>query len=507
MFFKGDGESYIMEVHGNSAGSGFDNLSTGNLTVMTIERVAGDYLVVGDSDKPSTWHLPVKDNGAVNHRLMGAAWAALHGGYRGNKYEGPDKQKALAKLKALYKSEGMELPNEKEYIPSDIYSFEQYKDYTKKEKSSDEVIGLTEIYKQLLDNIVINGDNIIEFVKSLSNDYIEKMTKIIDSKPIEETDVLEKFSESTDGVILIQEAERRDSALLKMHIKLIEPGWGNQKDNNYYPKEMLQRDAYKFIGAKMFPVDHREDGKSVGSWVSNITNIVGFTETGAPIAEVAVIDPVFADKVRSISKAGLLGDLQCSIMASGVAEDGFELNGRKGKKVVEIKQAGDVDWVRRAGAGGMALTLLENAEIETEESMKEGVEILEQETEKSVELTETKEVEEVIEEKSEDIQEKKESEPVEIHEKEQEMLSQGRVTDILAESKLTDISQKRLARNKYASEEEVMEAIKLECEYLDAVTEAGKPFGLDGAQAKPKKLTEQEVEELKNQAVKESLSY
>jgi hypothetical protein len=30
---------------------------------------------------------------------MGAAWAALHGGYRGNKYEGPDRSAAIAKLK------------------------------------------------------------------------------------------------------------------------------------------------------------------------------------------------------------------------------------------------------------------------------------------------------------------------------------------------------------------------------------------------------------------------
>jgi phage I-like protein len=42
---------------------------------------------------------------------MGAAWAALHSGYRGNKYEGPGKEAAIAKLNALYKSEGMELPS------------------------------------------------------------------------------------------------------------------------------------------------------------------------------------------------------------------------------------------------------------------------------------------------------------------------------------------------------------------------------------------------------------
>lgn len=75
----------------------------------------GDYLVVEDRAVPSTYHLQVKKNGMPDHRLMGAAWAALHGGYRGNKYQGPNKQEALAKLKRLYEREGMPLPSEKAY--------------------------------------------------------------------------------------------------------------------------------------------------------------------------------------------------------------------------------------------------------------------------------------------------------------------------------------------------------------------------------------------------------
>ncbi len=73
----------------------------------------GHYLVVEDRDSPSTWHLRVKDvNGKPDHRLMGAAWAALHGGYRGNKYEGPNKQDAISKLKKLYAQEDMATPQE-----------------------------------------------------------------------------------------------------------------------------------------------------------------------------------------------------------------------------------------------------------------------------------------------------------------------------------------------------------------------------------------------------------
>ncbi|MDE2102212.1 MAG: hypothetical protein KGL39_33510 [Patescibacteria group bacterium] len=62
------------------------------------------------TEKDGTKHLPTRKNGKPDHRLMGAAWAALHGGYRGNKYEGPGKEEAIAKLKRLYHSEGMECP-------------------------------------------------------------------------------------------------------------------------------------------------------------------------------------------------------------------------------------------------------------------------------------------------------------------------------------------------------------------------------------------------------------
>jgi len=68
-----------------------------------------DYLVV---DKDGQ-HLRVKKNGTPDHGLMGGAWAALHGGYRGNKYEGSGKEEALAKLKRLYASEKMDTPGEK----------------------------------------------------------------------------------------------------------------------------------------------------------------------------------------------------------------------------------------------------------------------------------------------------------------------------------------------------------------------------------------------------------
>lgn len=78
------------------------------------EHPSDHYLVVGDEEKVTTWHLPVYDaEGKLDRQRMGAAWAALHGGYRGKKYIGPKKQDAISKLTALYKKAEAPLPGER----------------------------------------------------------------------------------------------------------------------------------------------------------------------------------------------------------------------------------------------------------------------------------------------------------------------------------------------------------------------------------------------------------
>jgi hypothetical protein len=80
------------------------------------------YLVTEDD---GTTHLPYTDeSGKPDHAHMGAAHAALHGGYRGNKYEGPKKQEAKDKLKSLYESEKLDLPSEKWNGEGDLNKFD-----------------------------------------------------------------------------------------------------------------------------------------------------------------------------------------------------------------------------------------------------------------------------------------------------------------------------------------------------------------------------------------------
>jgi len=83
-----------------------------------VKLPASAYLVVEDAEKPSTWHLRIGgESGLPDPAHMGAAWAALHEGYRGEKYAGPQKEEALAKLKKLYAALKRDTPDveKKEY--------------------------------------------------------------------------------------------------------------------------------------------------------------------------------------------------------------------------------------------------------------------------------------------------------------------------------------------------------------------------------------------------------
>lgn len=86
-------------------------------------------------------HLPYTDSsGKPNHRLLGAAWAALHGGYRGNKYEGPDKMTAIEALRAHYKAAGMDTPQESYALPCGEFFDEALKQDDSYRKITEKVV-------------------------------------------------------------------------------------------------------------------------------------------------------------------------------------------------------------------------------------------------------------------------------------------------------------------------------------------------------------------------------
>ena len=120
------GRQAIAAANRGDAKAAIDVISRASEKKMTTKAAGnpGDYLIVEDPAKSTTWHLQVKRGGEPDHGLMGSAWAALHSGFRGNVYQGPQKGAALAKLKKLYASENMPLPTTKES------SFRVFKDAT-----------------------------------------------------------------------------------------------------------------------------------------------------------------------------------------------------------------------------------------------------------------------------------------------------------------------------------------------------------------------------------------
>ncbi len=256
----------------------------------------------------------------------------------------------------------------------------------------------------------------------------------------------EDLAESATGMVEVLSegstpADHRGPLTLK--VALIEPGFGNKQHNHYYSAEMLKRDAQMFRGVKMYESDHNQAEKSTRTWVSTVVGITGFTSSGAPIGEVLVHDPGFAERVRNLKTGGQLEQMACSILASGQVKAG-KIGDQKANVVEAITSVSAVDWVTKAGAGGRALEIAESdtgagqPEPKLEEVGMSAVEIL----------------------------------------------------TSLYESGLPAVAQKKLAGQTWADGEALKAAIEAERAYLaevapkpEPVAEGGKPFAQGAAKA------------------------
>lgn len=516
-----------------------ENMSQLNEATKTVNgRVhdTGDFLVTVDKEKPTTWHLPVMVKGKPDHRLMGAAWAALHGGYRGQKYAGPEKTQAISKLKSLYKKEGMEVPmGELQTVGLSISSgtsgvnghqngrveatnqpvaemFMSLSDFinhvikafngrfrTETDGIYDRELGHMWVKDVFFDHPVLGNSLVtmhkgecwaVEWAEGERGEIVfadmEEWAKVIPTYVYadgltagdETADMPETTQETaqptadqnlseseTGSVISLTESDDPNGPLV-LEVAVIKPGWGNERDNNYYPAEMLKQNAAVFEGAKMYATDHRVSETSVLTEVSAVLKCpVGFTEEGAPIAKVGIFDPQFAQSVRNRQKLGLLNSLHCSILAQGkVSEKQFEENGRKGRRVESIssKPQPRIDWVTNAGAGGHALRL-----SESEPQPKPMTETAN---------TETGLIEATLQEQQ----------PPVVY------LTEKQVTDHLATTRLPTETKTRIAKMQFISEQALQGAVTAEIAYIKAVTGSGQPpqQGNPPAAAKPVSLNE-----------------
>jgi len=357
-------------------------------TVDGVEYSADAFLVVEEAESPSTWHLQVLDrNGKPDHRLMGAAHAALLSprGFRGSRYEGPSKRDAIAKLKRLYEEEEMVWPEEARESDSGsdatigevirkedgkwvlytkdgrkvIRRFDTEKDAEEWERNIERFAKRAEEAAQ--PDLEGSPEAVAEAAQPESvadasegpaalDIFIEEGTPVGQTTIAEAGTIAELEPSQGDG------DRRRPVALM---VRLLTPGPGNPKDRHYYPPEVVRRDAHVFEGAKMFLTDHRPEERSVQTQVSVVERITGFSPDGAPLARVLVYDPAMCEKVRNLADVSRLDQLAVSILGTGTSRKGRV--GNEDYQVVErIDEGLYVDWVTRAGAGGQALALAES---------------------------------------------------------------------------------------------------------------------------------------------------
>lgn len=316
----------------------------------------------------------------------------------------------------------------------------------------------------------------------------EFVSEIEDIEPAEEVaEALAELSES-DGLSILEvlELEEQEEGEKPVHtiirVAIIEPGLGNRRDMHYYPREMLERDAHLFQGIKMYTTEHNDKQRSVANEVSQIIRCpVGFSETGAILADVAVYDAAFAYSVRERDHHGKLTDLPCSILASGRVKKGVEMDGEKVNVVEAILEPRAVDWVTRAGAGGRALSLVEN------DAMPEG-----NMTEEIV-LDEGQSGEEDTEENHETVEENLHEQDKQQEQEQPEPFTVAEALILLLESGLSSKQQKRLAAKGFETAGELEGAI---AEVKEILSESRTSTVLDMGKSKPKPQTQETTKSL-----------
>ena len=314
------------------------------------------------------------------------------------------------------------------------------------------------------------GDGIGEGLSGKFRQMIREELSAMGLEPVEELAEAE-LTETRGQVVELLSGDGNGSGPLRMQVALIEPGMGNSKDNHLYEADMLKRDAHIFEGVKMYTTDHRKDEMSVRTEVSQILKCpAGFTETGAPVAEVGVFDPTFATAVRNREKLGILGGLHCSIRAKGKVKKAVEFGGQKVNRVEAIVAAESVDWVTQAGAGGRALSLVESSEgtedIMTEKTANEKT----KEGEAEEDEAEAQVVEATLSESNAEADAAQEDAVT--------RLSTTDVLEALLDCDLPRPAMKRIARlGPFADKEALAEAIRAETEYLEEVAPKARSSG------------------------------
>jgi hypothetical protein len=291
----------------------------------------------------------------------------------------------------------------------------------------------------------------------------------------EEEIVEAELSESTSGhswtVAETGEITGGPRAPLLLDFALMKPGRGNKRDNHYYSREVLERDAHVFEGVKMYATDHRPEEKSVRTEVGIVKMCpIRFEDDGTPIGRASIFNPDFAEQVRNRAKAGVLDSLENSILGIGKTKPGEAPDGGKVKMVEAITKGLSVDFVTKGGAGGQARALIENdgGETMSEQDKEKGKKA----EEASPQEAQTGEAV-LAEQKQEQAREQEAP----------QTLAEAEVEKAVDATKLPAFVKTALKVREYKDEAELEEAVETATKEVAKLTGSGQPFAQGGGTA------------------------
>ena len=388
-------------------------------------------------------------------------------------------------------------------------TFEDYEAAQEVKEFESDVRELVRALGNIVDGIMsVPGDGKGQLLKNAAAGFSARVDGLYGNEA--STEGMHEFAESASGRFLevdeaglaeLKEAEGdaqpRTTALVMRQV-MIEPGWGNTRDNNYYPKEVLARDAHILEGVKMYVTNHIDEEVNVRNEVAQILKCPdGFTETGGPIAKIGIFDPDFARNVRNRKEldelspgSNVLASLQSSICAYGEREKNFKKDGREGFRVTELTSAKSVDFVPQAGAGGRGVELLESA------ADTNGGKTVDENEKEAAELKAAEE-KAVAEKKAADeklaADEKVAAEKLAAEEKANEptFLSESEVKEAVLKTNLPEEAKAKLIKGQYADLAAVEARASEEAEYVRAITGSGQPFSQGSASATARQTDEE----------------
>lgn len=379
------------------------------------------------------------------------------------------------------------------YIPMAVISFADLQAAEQAEQATARIRQMTYQFKELVSNIMFSPEveDKAGALQTLTNEFAGLISDRIgdveaadsgsdeSDEPDESSAAAESLTENVGasavadftgdlaelGIDAVIETGRRAPVLVDFQV--LEPGAGNKRDNHYYPRDVLERDANVFDGVDMFATDHKESERNERTKVGRVRACpTRFTESGAPVAQVIIYDPDQAEKARNRADAGELATLECSIFARGISEAG-EVGGEPYKIVKQITEGKYLELVGKAGAGGHALSLAESETIGGNEMKDEKV-------------AEDAPLEEDIEESEPEAEADESQEPVEeteVEVSESESLAEAEMEEALAETNLPAAFKAALGKVEYADADVLSAAIAEAITEVKALTGSGQPFG------------------------------